>query len=196
MSVKLRLQRHGKKGKPFYWIVAADSRAVRDGKFLEKIGTYNPIANPAIIDIDVDLAVQWLEKGAQPTDTTRAILSYKGVLFKKHLIGGVKKGAFTQEEAEKKFAAWLEEKATKIDQKKSKLAKAKADEKTKLLDAEKALNEEKLAAAKAAEEAAILAEAEAKQAAKAAEEAAAQAEEAKPETIDDAMAAAQEETQE
>jgi small subunit ribosomal protein S16 len=196
MPVKLRLQRHGKKGKPFYWIVAADSRAVRDGKFLEKIGTYNPIANPAIIDIDVDAAVQWLEKGAQPTDTTRAILSYKGVLFKKHLIGGVKKGAFTQEEAEKKFVAWLEEKATKIDQKKAKLAKAKADEKTKLLEAEKALNEEKLVAAKAAEEAAILAESEAKQAAKAAEEAAAQTEEAKPETIDDAMAAAQEETQE
>ncbi len=196
MPVKLRLQRHGKKGKPFYWIVAADSRAVRDGKFLEKIGTYNPIANPAIIVIDVDAAVQWLEKGAQPTDTTRAILSYKGVLFKKHLIGGVKKGAFTQEEAEKKFVAWLEEKATKIDQKKAKLAKAKADEKTKLLEAEKALNEEKLVAAKAAEEAAILAESEAKQAAKAAEEAAAQTEEAKPETIDDAMAAAQEETQE
>lgn len=195
MPVRLRLQRHGKKGKPFYWIVAADSRAVRDGKFLEKIGTYNPISNPAIIDLNIDSAIKWLDNGAQPTETTRAILSYKGVLYKKHLLGGVKKGAFTMEEAEKKFVAWLEEKNSKIAQKSNKLAKAKADAKTKTLEAEKAKNEEREAAAKAAEEAAIMAESEAKAAAKAAEEAAANAEEAKPETIDDAMAAAQDEAQ-
>lgn len=196
MPVRLRLQRHGKKGKPFYWIVAADSRAVRDGKFLEKIGTYNPNTNPATIDLDVDSAIKWLENGAQPSDTTRAILSYKGVLYKKHLLGGVKKGAFSMEEAEKKFSAWLDEKTTQIAQKTNKLAKAKADAKAKAIEAEKAVNAEREAAAKAAEEAAIMAESEAKAAAKAAEEAAAQAEEAKPETIDDAMAAAQEEAQE
>lgn len=195
MPVRLRLQRKGKKGYPFYWIVAADSRSVRDGKFLEKVGTYNPNTNPATIDLDVDAAVKWLNNGAEPSDTTRAILSYKGVLYKKHLLGGVQKGAFTMEEAEKKFSAWLDEKANKIAQKTTNLAKAKADAKAKALAAEKALNEEKLAAAKAAEEAAILAESEAKMAAKAAEEAAAQAEESKPETIDDAMAAAQDETQ-
>jgi len=99
MSVKLRLQRHGKKGKPFYWIVAADARSKRDGKFLEKIGSYNPNTNPAIIDLDVDGAVKWLQNGAQPTDTARAILSYKGALLKNHLAGGVRKGALTEEEA-------------------------------------------------------------------------------------------------
>ena len=110
MSVKIRLQRHGKKGKPFFWIVAADARSKRDGKFLDKLGIYNPNTNPATIELDVDGAVKWLENGAQPTDTARAILSYKGVLLKKHLAGGVKKGALTEEEAEKKFEAWLEEK--------------------------------------------------------------------------------------
>lgn len=193
MPVRLRLQRHGKKGKPFYWIVAADSRAVRDGKFLEKIGTYNPNTNPATIDIDVDGAVRWLDNGAQPTETTRAILSYKGVLYKKHLLGGVKKGAFSMEEAEKRFAAWLEEKSSKVAQKTNKLAKAKADAKAKALETEKAQNADKIAAAKAAEEAAIKAESDAKAAAKAAEEATAQAVENKPETIDDAAAAAQSE---
>ena len=141
MAVKLRLQRHGKKGKPFYWIVAADARAKRDGKFLEKLGTYNPNTNPAIINLDVDGAVKWLQNGAQPTDTARAILSYKGVLLKNHLAGGVKKGALTEEEAEKKFQAWLDEKAAKIDAKKDGLAKAKADEKAKMIEAEKAVNE-------------------------------------------------------
>ena len=117
MPVKLRLQRHGKKGKPFYWIVAADSRSKRDGRFLEKLGTYNPNTNPAQIDLNVDGAVQWLEKGAQPTDTTRAILSHEGVLLKKHLAGGVKKGALTEEQAEEKFQAWVTEKQAKIDAK-------------------------------------------------------------------------------
>ena len=92
MSVKIRLQRHGKKGKPFYWVVAADARAKRDGKYLEKIGTYNPNVNPAIIDLDVDKAVEWLQNGAQPTDTAKNILSYKGAMLKNHLAGGVRKG--------------------------------------------------------------------------------------------------------
>ena len=102
MSVKIRLQRHGKKGKPFFHIVVADSRAKRDGRFIEKLGTYNPITNPATIELNVDSAVKWLNNGAQPTDTARAILSYKGALYKKHLQGGVAKGAFSEAEAENK----------------------------------------------------------------------------------------------
>ena len=93
MAVKIRLQRHGKKGKPFYWIVAADARAKRDGRYLEKLGTYNPNTNPATIDLNIDDCVKWIQFGAQPTDTARNILSYKGVLMKNHLLNGVKKGA-------------------------------------------------------------------------------------------------------
>lgn len=147
MPVKIRLQRHGKKGKPFYWVVAADSRAKRDGRFLEKIGTYNPNVNPAIIDLDVDKAVAWLQNGAQPTDTARAILSYKGAMLKKHLLGGVEKGALTQEQADAKFQAWLEEKEAKIQGKAEGLAKADADAKAKALEAEKAVNEARKAVA-------------------------------------------------
>jgi small subunit ribosomal protein S16 len=147
MSVKIRLQRHGKKGKPFYWIVAADARSKRDGKFLEKLGSYNPNVNPAIIDLNIDGAVKWLQNGAQPTDTARAILSYKGAMLKNHLAGGVRKGALTEEEAEKKFQAWLDEKASKVDAKKEGLAKAEADARTKALEAEKAANEARIAAA-------------------------------------------------
>ncbi len=176
MSVKIRLQRHGKKGKPFYWIVAADARSKRDGKFLEKVGTYNPNTNPATIDLNLDKAVQWLHNGAQPTDTARAILSYKGALLKHHLDGGVRKGALTQEQADAKLAAWLEEKASKVDAKKDGLAKAKDDAKAKALKAEKEVNEKR---AKAAEEALKAAEAEA-----AAEEVA--AEEAVEETVAEA----------
>lgn len=146
MSVKIRLQRHGKKGKPFYWVVAADSRSKRDGRFLEKIGTYNPNTNPATIDLDVDVAVQWLQNGAQPSDTARAILSYKGALLKNHLIGGVKKGALTEEQADAKFNAWLEEKSSKIGGKVDGLAKAQEDAKAKALEAEKAVNEARIAA--------------------------------------------------
>ncbi|GGH35876.1 30S ribosomal protein S16 [Mangrovimonas yunxiaonensis] len=146
MPVKIRLQRHGKKGKPFYWIVAADARSKRDGKYLEKIGTYNPNTNPATIDLDVDGAVKWLQNGAQPTDTAKAILSYKGALLKNHLAGGVRKGALTEEQAETKFNAWLEEKATKINAKTDGLAKADADAKAKALEAEKAVNEARIAA--------------------------------------------------
>ncbi|CAM1351238.1 30S ribosomal protein S16 [Tenacibaculum halocynthiae] len=146
MPVKIRLQRHGKKGKPFYWVVAADSRAKRDGRFLEKLGTYNPNTNPATIDLDVDGTVQWLQNGAQPTDTARTILSYKGALLKNHLAGGVKKGALTEEQAEAKFTAWLDEKAGKVAGKVDGLAKAQADAKAKALEAEKAVNEARIAA--------------------------------------------------
>ena len=156
MPVKIRLQRHGKKGKPFYWIVAANSRSKRDGKFLEKLGTYNPISNPAQIELDVDAAVQWLKNGAQPTDTARRILSYKGGLLKHHLLGGVAKGALTEEQAEAKFNAWLEAKNNKVSSKEERLAKEKAAAKAKALDAEKETNEKRKndAAAKAAEAAA------------------------------------------
>ncbi|SDR69608.1 SSU ribosomal protein S16P [Polaribacter sp. KT25b] len=177
MPVKIRLQRHGKKGKPFYWIVAADSRAKRDGKYLEKIGTYNPNINPAVIDLDVDKAVTWLQNGAQPTDTAKAILSYKGALLKNHLAGGVRKGALTEEQAEAKFAAWLEEKSGKVAAKEEGLTKSQADAKAKALAAEKAVNEARIEAAKPVVE-------------EVAEEVV--AEEAAPETIDDAAAKAAE----
>lgn len=157
MPVRIRLQRHGKKGKPFYWVVAADSRSKRDGKFLEKIGTYNPNTNPATIDINVDSAVKWLFNGAQPSDTARAILSYKGALLKHHLEGGVRKGALTAEQAEEKFAKWLEEKATKVQGKKDGLSASKADAKAQALAAEKKVNEDRIAAKKEAEEAAAAA---------------------------------------
>lgn len=152
MPVKIRLQRHGKKGKPFFWIVAADSRAKRDGKFLEKLGIYNPNTNPATIEIDLDSSVEWLQKGAQPTDTARAILSYKGVLLKKHLMEGVRKGALTEEQAEEKLNAWLAEKGKAIDSKKSNLAQAEAKAKKAALEAEKAINEARVAAAQPVEE--------------------------------------------
>jgi len=174
MSVKIRLQRHGKKGKPFYWIVAADARAKRDGKFLEKLGTYNPNVNPAIIDLDIDVTVTWLQNGAQPTDTARAILSYKGVMLKNHLAGGVKKGALTEEQAAAKFTAWLDEKSGKVTAKEDGLAKSQADVKAKALEAEKAVNEARVNAVKEAE-AALIAEAKAVEAAAVAEKEAAEA---------------------
>jgi SSU ribosomal protein S16P len=151
MPVKIRLQRHGKKGKPYFWIVAADSRSKRDGKYLDKLGSYNPTVNPAQIEIDVDGAVKWLQNGAQPTDTARAILSYKGVLLKHHLAGGVLKGALTEEQAEAKFNAWLEEKAKAVDTKRTKLSTAKEKAKTEALAAEKAVNEKRAADAIVAE---------------------------------------------
>lgn len=179
MSVKIRLQRHGKKGKPFFHIVVADARASRDGKFIEKIGTYNPVLNPAVIELNVDSAVKWLNNGAQPTDTARAILSYKGVLYKKHLQGGVAKGAFDQAEADTKFAAWLEGKEKQVLGKKDGLSKAKQEAKQAALDAETKVNQTRVdAAAKVeadakAEEEAKKAEAKAAEDAKTAEEEAA-----------------------
>lgn len=154
MPVKIRLQRHGKKGKPFYWIVAADSRSKRDGKFLEKLGFYNPNTNPATIDLDIDGSVKWLQNGAQPTDTARAILSYKGALLKHHLWGGVRKGALTEEQLEKKFNAWVEEKEKAVQAKKDGLNEAEADARSKALQAEKEANEKRAAAALETEESA------------------------------------------
>ena len=146
MPVKIRLQRHGKKQRAFYHIVVADSRAPRDGKFIEKLGVYNPNTNPATIDLNIDAAVQWLHNGAQPTDTTRAILSYKGVLYKKHLAGGVKKGALTQEQADVKFAAWVDAKTSKVDAKKSTLVSSKDAINKARLATEAKQKEEKAAA--------------------------------------------------
>jgi len=147
MPVRIRLQRHGKKGKPFYWVVAADARSKRDGKFLEKLGSYNPNTNPATIELNIDNSVQWLVNGAQPSDTARRILSYKGVLYKHHLLGGVRKGALTEEQAEAKFNAWVEEKAKTIAKKEAGLDKEKADAKTKALEAEKEVSEKRALAA-------------------------------------------------
>ena len=153
MPVRIRLQRHGKKGKPFYWIVAADGRAKRDGRYLEKIGTYNPNTNPATVELDVDQAVKWLENGAQPSDTARTLLSYRGAMMKHHLNGGVKKGAFSQEEADKRFAAWLEEKQAKIQAKIDGLDKTKATDLAQRLEAEKAVNQKRIADLNAAPQA-------------------------------------------
>lgn len=146
MATKIRLQRFGKKGKPFYHVVVADSRAPRDGKFIERLGSYNPNTNPATIELNFDKAVKWVLNGAEPTDTARAILSYKGVLYKKHLEGGIKKGALTQEQADAKFATWLESKAGKIAGKTEGLASGKAEARKAALAAEAKKNEERAAA--------------------------------------------------
>ena len=196
MPVKIRLQRHGKKGKPFYWVVAADARAKRDGRYLEKLGTYNPNTNPATVDINEDNAVNWLEKGAQPTDTARTLMSYKGIMLRHHLNGGVRKGALTQEEADKKLAAWLEEKDAKIQAKKEGLTKEEADAKAKRLATEKAVSDKRLADAAAAEADAAIAE-EAAAAEEAAPVEAAAAEEAAPvEAVKAAPEASKEEPKE
>ena len=168
MPAKIRLARKGKKKKPYYHIVVADSRAKRDGRYIENIGDYNPNTNPATINIDEEKALLWLQKGAQPTETARAILSYKGILLKKHLLQGVAKGALTEAEAEKKHKAWMEEQAKRVDAKVSGLNKAKEEAKNKRHTAEKE--------AKEAKEKEILAKqsalaAEAENAAKATEEA-------------------------
>jgi small subunit ribosomal protein S16 len=173
MPVKIRLQRHGKKGKPFYWVVAADARAKRDGRYLEKIGTYNPNTNPATVEIDLDSAVKWLGNGAQPTDTARTLLSYRGALLKHHLKGGVSKGALTQEDADAKFEAWLEDKANRIQAKVDGLSKEEAKAQADAFAAEKAVNEKRVADAKAFAEEAAAEEAAAQAAAEAEAEAAA-----------------------
>ncbi len=157
MSVKIRLGRHGKKGYPFYHIVVADSRAPRDGKFIEKIGTYNPNTNPATIDLSFEKALDWLQKGAQPTDTCRAILSEKGVMMKKHLLGGVAKGAFSESDAEARFNKWMEEKSSKNAAKTTKLATEARDAAKARAAAETKAKDEK-AAAIAAKKAAAVAE--------------------------------------
>ncbi len=166
MPAKIRLQRHGKKGQPFYHIVIADGRAPRDGRFIEKIGTYNPITVPAEISLNFEKALEWLDKGAQPTDTVRSILSHKGVLLKKHLLVGVKKGALTAEQAEVKFQTWMKEKEAKAAQdNKITAEKKRADYKARI-EAESKVN---------AARAEVIAQKKAELAAKAAEEAAAKA---------------------
>src|SRR5574344_2882310 len=138
MAVKIRLQRYGKKGQPYYHIVIADARAARDGKFIEEIGAYNPLTSPATITIDADKACKWLKNGAQPTDTVRSIFSYKGIMLKRHLQIGVEKGAMTQEVADQKLNAWLDEKSKKIA---AKIEKAKNDKNAKQTEAFKKENE-------------------------------------------------------
>ena len=145
MPVKIRLARRGRKKYGFYHIVAADSRAPRDGKFIEKLGSYNPNTNPATIELDFDKAIDWLQKGAQPTDTCRTILSYRGVMYKNHLNKGVLKGALTEEQATAKFEAWLVEKDAKIQAKIDSLSKSKQDADNERFEEEKAINEARAA---------------------------------------------------
>jgi len=191
MPAKIRLQRQGKKGQPFYHIVVADGRAPRDGKFIEKIGTYNPLTKPADIVLDFDNALQWLQNGAQPTDTVRSILSYKGVMYKHHLLKGVKKGAFTELEAEAKFNKWMSEKTAKIEQAAKDENLKQKEEVKKALEAEKEINEKRAAeiSKRKQEEMAAL-----EAAAVAAAKEAAAAVEGKEEEADDAEEAAPEET--
>lgn len=143
MPVKIRLSKKGRKKLPYYHIVVADSRAPRDGKFVERIGLYNPQTNPATIELNFDRALDWLQKGAQPTDTCRAILSDKGVMMKKHLLEGVRKGAFSAEEAENRFQKWSADKASRLKAEADKIIKGKADEKRKRLEAETKVKEAK-----------------------------------------------------
>lgn len=173
MPVKIRLSRQGKKGYAFYHIVVADSRAPRDGRYIERLGIYNPNTNPATVEFDFDRALDWLQKGAQPTDTARSILSKQGVLVKKHLLEGAKKGAFTVEAAEQKFQSWIKEKESKIQSEKDQATKAKEADRKQRLEAEAKVREAKAEAVakKLAEQAA----AEAAKAAPAAEEAAPEA---------------------
>lgn len=145
MSVRIRLQRYGRKARPFYHIVTADQRSKRDGRLIERIGSYDPTRNPALIDLDFDKALKWIEKGAQPSDTCRAILSYKGVLMRDHLNRGVKKGALTQEQADAKFEKWLEEKQAKIAKQSEGVQKEAEKRKAEALKAEAERNEKRRA---------------------------------------------------
>ena len=146
MAVRIRLARKGRKRKAFYHIVVADSRSPRDGRYIEKIGSYNPVTNPATIELDFDKALGWLQNGALPTETCRAILSTKGVLIKKHLLEGVKKGAFDDAEATRRFEAWMKQNDEKLEALRSGLEKSKDDEIVKKLAAEKKVNEARAAA--------------------------------------------------
>jgi small subunit ribosomal protein S16 len=140
MSTRIRLQRHGKKGKPVFHLVVADSKAKRDGRFIEKLGTYNPNTNPATIDISFERTLHWVQTGAEQSETARALLSYKGVLMMDHLMRGVAKGALTEEQAKAKFDAWTSDKENKVEAKKSGLSKAAQDDIIKRLEAEKAVS--------------------------------------------------------
>ena len=166
MAVRLRLQRHGKKGKPFYHLVAADARAKRDGRFIEKLGTYNPNTNPATIEVVHDRALHWLQVGAEPSDTARAILKYTGAIYHNHLLNGVRKGAMTEAEAQKRFDAWFNDKQAKIQAKREGLDAAAEKALKDRLAAERKQNEERAASlAAAASELAAEAEAAAAEAA-------------------------------
>lgn len=171
MPARIRLQRHGKKNQPFYHIVVADGRAPRDGKFIEKLGTYNPLTNPATIDLNFDRAVEWVKNGAQPSNTARRILSYKGVLLRRHLQIGVEKGAISQEQADVRFNEWMQAKEAKINSKRSDIENDARNTRKARLEAEKKANEQKAAAVAAKRQAAAEAEAAAKAAAEAAENA-------------------------
>ncbi|MDZ4823067.1 MAG: 30S ribosomal protein S16 [Flavobacteriales bacterium] len=144
MAVKIRLQRHGKKSKPFFHIVAADSRSPRDGKYIERLGSYNPNTNPATIVLDNEKAIQWLRNGAQPTDTARAILSYRGVLYRQHLITGVAKGALSQEDADNRYETWMTEKEGKVQAKRDSLSGSKEETTRKALKQEREVNEKRI----------------------------------------------------
>ena len=146
MATRIRLARHGRRKQAFYHIVVADQKAPRNGRYIEKLGIYNPNTNPATIELDFDGAVNWLLKGAQPSDTVRAMLSYKGVMMKKHLLAGVAKGAFTEEEAEKRFTAWMEVKESKVADKKSGLENIAIAAEKAALAAEKTKSDERAAA--------------------------------------------------
>ena len=175
MATRIRLQRHGRKGRPIFTIVVADSRSKRDGKFIEDLGQYNPNTNPATIDLNFERALDWMMSGAEPTNTARAILSYKGVLMKKHLLEGVKKGALTAEQVEERFTKWLNDKQSLIDGKitnlstsadKAKAARLKAEadanaKKAEAVAAKFAVVEEAPAAEEVAEEVAEVAAEEA-----------------------------------
>lgn len=150
MAVKIRLQRHGKKGKPFFHVVAADTRYPRDGRFIEKLGTYDPTTVPATIELDVEASVHWLQKGAQPTDTVRAILSYKGALYKNHLLNGVRKGAVKAEDVDAKYQAWVDTKTQKISGHSSSVAQKREEERMRKIAAEKEVKEKRLRDAEAA----------------------------------------------
>jgi len=194
MATRIRLQRHGKKGNAFFHIVAADSRAKRDGKFIEKLGVYNPNTNPATIDINFDKTLNWVQVGAEMSDTARAILSYKGVLYKNHLLNGVKKGALTADQVEAKFATWLAEKDAKIAGKVSGLAKNADADKTARLKAEADANAARVAAIEAKNAPVVEEVAEEVAEVEATEEAAPEAtEEAAPEATEEATEAPAEE---
>ncbi len=186
MATRIRLQRFGRKSRPIYHIVVADVRAKRDGRNIEKLGLYNPNTNPATIDLDFDSAVKWVMTGAQPSDTARSILKYKGVMLKKHLMEGVIKGALTEEQAEEKFNAWLSEKESKISAKTENLSKTAVDAKVKALAVEAEVNKKRA-------DAIVAKNTPAKEETEEAPKVEATEEEAGPESIDDAAAAAADE---
>ncbi|MDX2305606.1 MAG: 30S ribosomal protein S16 [Microscillaceae bacterium] len=196
MMVKIRLSRRGRKKQAMYDVVIADVRAPRDGRFIAKIGTYNPNTNPATILIDEDAALQWLMNGAQPTDTVRAMLSYKGVLFKKHLQIGVNKGAITQEDADRRFEEWKNNKESKISSKKDSLSAQKEAEAKAKLEAERKINEARADALKQKLDAEEAARQEAERAKQAEIEAKAQAQKEAAEKIKEAKENATQENQE